>query len=258
MRPAPQITLNNGVEMPIFGLGTWKMSDGTQCYEAVRRALDIGYRLIDTATLYGNERSVGKAVRESGVPREEIFVTTKLWPTDFFSPEKAFEASFERLAIEYVDLYLVHWPIPLIPHSVWFAMEKLYESKRVRAIGVSNYHIGDIEKLLEYAHVVPAVNQVKFSPFDYEEEVLKCCRSHCIRLEAYSPLTRGAHLDDAVVAAIAKKHRKTPAQIMIRWCIEHEVAVIPKSSSPRHLAENAEVFDFSLDGEDMQTLNALS
>ena len=252
------VQLNNGVEMPILGLGTWKMSEGEGAYSPVRRALELGYRHIDTATLYGNERSVGRAVRESGTPREEIFLTTKLWPTDFFNPEKAFAGSLERLGLEYVDLYLVHWPIPLMPKSVWQAMEKIYASKQARAVGISNYGIGDIEKLLEYASVVPAVNQIKFSPFDFEEEVMKCSCSHGIALEAYSPLTRGAHLHDATIERVAEKYGKTPAQIMIRWCIEHDVVVIPKSSNAAHIKENADVFDFSISGQDMRILDTLS
>lgn len=252
------MTLNNGIKMPILGLGVWQMSEGEETEQAVKWALEAGYRHIDTAKLYGNEASVGKAIRESEVPREDIFVTTKLWPTDFFNPEKAFHKSMEQLQLEHVDLYLVHWPIPLMPKSVWLALEKIYNEKLARAIGISNYGIGDIEKLLEYAHIVPAVNQIKFSPFDYAEEVLKCCRMHGIALEAYSPLTRGAYLNEPTVRDIAKKYGKTSAQIMIRWCIEHDVVVIPKSTHLDRIKENADVFDFELKEEDMQTLNRLS
>lgn len=252
----PTVKLNNGIEMPQFGLGTWSMSDA-EAEASVREALEAGYRLIDTATLYGNERGVGKAVRESGIPREEIFVTTKLWPTDFFSPQKAFDASLARLGLDYVDLYLVHWPIPLMPKSVWLAMEKIYASKRTKAVGISNYGVSDIEKLLEYASVVPAVNQIKFSPFDYEEEVLKCSNSHRIVVEAYSPLTRGAHLNDPTIRELAKKYGKTPAQIMLRWCIEHGTITIPKSSHPERIRENARIFDFALSAEDVTMLDGL-
>ncbi len=253
----PTVKLNNGMTMPMLGLGTWKMTDAeAEC--AVRSALDAGYRLIDTATLYGNEKGVGKAVRESSVPREEIFVTTKLWPTDFFSPQKGFDASMERLGLDYVDLYLVHWPIPFMPKSVWLTMEKIYGSKRARAIGISNYGIGDIEKLLEYATVTPAVNQIKFSPFDFEEEILRCCRAHGIVVEAYSPLTRGSHLTDATILGIARKYGKSPAQAMLRWCIEHGTVPIPKSNNQKRITENANVFDFTLAPEDVLALNALS
>jgi diketogulonate reductase-like aldo/keto reductase len=253
----PTVRLNIGAQMPMLGLGTWQMNDA-EAEAAVRTALELGYRLIDTATLYGNERGVGKAVRECGIPREGIFVTTKLWPTDFFSPQQAFDASMERLGLEYVDLYLVHWPIPMMPKSVWQAMEDIYASKRARAIGVSNYGVSDIEKVLEYASVVPAVNQVKFSPFDFQEEVLKCSKGHGIIVEAYSPLTRGSHLGDATIEGLAKKYGKTSAQIMLRWCVEHGVVPIPKSSSPERMKENADVFDFSLSPDDVRALDALS
>lgn len=251
------IALNNGLTMPLLGLGTWKMSDA-EAEAAVRFALEAGYRLIDTATLYGNEKGVGKAIRESGIAREEIFLTTKLWPTDFAHPEKAFEKSLSLLGLNYVDLYLVHWPVPLMPKKVWLAMEAIYASKKARAIGVSNYSSGDIEKLLGYASVVPAANQIKFSPFDFEKDTLDYCRGKGIVLEAYSPLTRGTHLKDATVAAIAHQYGKSPAQVMIRWCIEHEVVAIPKSSHPERIKENFDVFDFSLSSQDMQVLDAAS
>jgi diketogulonate reductase-like aldo/keto reductase len=251
------VTLNNGIEMPILGLGTWKMSDGDEVERAVSYALEAGYRLIDTAKLYGNEAGVGRAIRASGIAREEIFVTTKLWPTDFFNPEAGFEASLKRLDLDYVDLYLIHWPIPLMPQSVWQKLEKIYEQKLVRAIGVSNYGIDDLEKLLSYAKITPAVNQIKFSPFDFEKEILNFCNSKHIVVEAYSPLTRGSHLNDRTIQTLAKKYGKTAAQIMIRWCIEHGTVVIPKSSHPDRIKENADVFDFELAAEDMQTLDRL-
>lgn len=251
------ITLNNGVEMPMLGLGTWKMNDA-EVETAVGYALEAGYRHIDTATLYGNERGVGKAVRESRIPRDEIFVTTKLLPGDFPVPEQAFAKSLELLGLDYVDLYLIHWPIPMMPESVWRSLEEIYDEKQARAIGVSNYGIGDIEKLLEYARIAPAVDQIRFSPFDFEEEIMKCCRAHGIALEAYSPLTQGARLDDPAITAIAKKYGKTAAQIMIRWCLEHEVAAIPKSMHTRRIEENADVFDFEIAADDMQVLDTLN
>ena len=252
------ITLSNGIEMPLLGLGTWKMGDGGEVEGAVRAALEIGYRLIDTAKLYGNEAGVGRAIRDSSIPRGEIFVTTKLWPTDFFDPEKAFHASVERLGLDYVDLYLIHWPIPLMPKSVWLSLEKIYAQKHARAIGVSNYSVNDIEALLSYASVVPAVNQVKFSPFDFKKDVLEFCSGKRIVLEAYSPLTRGGHLDDPSIALIAKRYGKSPAQVMLRWCIQHGVIAIPKSSHPARIQENADIFDFELSSEDMHTLDSLS
>lgn len=252
------VRLNNGIEMPILGIGTWQMNDSGEAEGAVRAALELGYRHIDTATLYGNERSVGTAMKASGIPREDIFVTTKLFPTDFFDPEKAFEKSLARLDLEYVDLYLIHIPIPLMPKSIWRSLEKISTQKRARAIGISNYSVNEIEKLLSYATIAPAVNQVKFSPFDFKKDVLEFCTEKNIVLEAYSPLTRGRHLDDPTIGIIAKKYGKTPAQIMIRWCIEHDVVVIPKSSNPARLKENMDVFDLKLSAEDMKTLDSLS
>lgn len=252
------VTLNNGLKMPILGLGVWQMENGAETEHAVRWAIEAGYRHIDTAALYGNEESVGHAVRESGIPREELFVTTKLWPTDYLNPQKGFDASMKRLGLDYVDLYLVHWPIPLMPKSVWLAMEKIYESGRTKAIGISNYSIKNIEDLLSYATIAPAVNQVKFSPFDYDAELLEYCRSKNIALEAYSPLTRGKKLGDEKVKMIAEKYHKTPAQILIRWCIEHQIVVIPKSSNKERIVENADVFDFSISPEDMAILDKLS
>jgi len=251
------VRLNNNIEMPVLGLGTWKMSNA-EATASVRAALEAGYRHIDTAKLYGNERGVGEGVRASGIAREEIFVTTKLWPTDFFSPQAAFEKSIAELGFEYVDLYLVHWPIPLMPKSVWLTMETIYTSGRAKAIGVSNYDAADIEKLLEYATISPAVNQIPFSPFDYDAGILEHCRSRRIAVEAYSPLTRGSRLGDATVGTIAKKYDKTAAQIMLRWCIEHGTTPLPKSSHPDRIRENADIFDFALSAEDIATLDALS
>jgi diketogulonate reductase-like aldo/keto reductase len=258
MHSTKRVRLNNGVEMPILGLGVWKMEDGPETERAVSYAIEHGYRLIDTAKLYGNEASVGRAVRGCGIAREEIFVTTKLWPTDFLDPEKAFHASLERLGLEYVDLYLIHWPIPLMPRRIWQRLEKLYDEKRVRAIGISNYGVGEIETTLSYARIRPAVNQVPFSPFDFPRDLMDYCEAQHIALEAYSPLTRAERLGDRVLGKIAKKYGKTPAQLMIRWCIEHGVIVIPKASRPEHIRENAAVFDFEIAAEDMSILDELS
>lgn len=254
----PTVRLNTGLEMPSIGLGTWKMNDSGEAEAAVRSAIDAGYRLIDTAKLYGNERSVGKAVRESGVPREKLFVTTKLWPTDFFNPQKAFDQSLSDLDIGYIDLYLIHWPAPIMPKSIWHAMEKIYESGKAKAIGVSNYDRGDLETLLAYCSVVPAVNQIKFSPFDYEKETLEFCVEKGIVVEAYSPLTRGSNLGDSRIAQIAAKYRKTPAQIMLRWCIERGTVPLPKSSNPERIRQNMRIFDFELSNDDLATLDTLS
>ena len=253
----PSAKLINGIEIPTLGLGTWKMSDD-EAEHAVRSALEIGYRHIDTAKLYGNERGVGNAVRASGLPREEIFVTTKLWPTDFFDPQKGFQESLARLDIGYVDLYLIHWPAPLMPKSIWRAMERIYENKKVRAIGVSNYGPGDLKKLLSYAAVPPVANQIQFSPFDFDKTTLDFCREKDIAVEAYSPLTRGRKLDDPAIGKIATKYGKSPAQIMIRWCIEHAAIPLPKSSNPDRMRENLDVFDFKLASEDVAALDSLT
>lgn len=252
-----KIRLNNGVEMPVLGLGTWHMAEGIETTRAIGEALSIGYRLIDTATFYGNEKSVGEAVRTSGIPRSEIFITTKLWPTDFRDPIAAFNKSLDRLALEYVDLYLIHWPVPLMPRTVWQRLEKIYDDKRARAIGVSNYGVGEIETLLTYARVRPAVNQVEFSPFAFRRDLLDYCGAQHIALEAYSPLTRGEKLRDRTLIEIAKKYGKTPAQILIRWCTLHNVIVIPKSSDLAHMRENLDIFDFEIAAEDMTALDEM-
>ena len=254
----PARTLNTGALMPPIGFGTWKLAAGEECETAVKAAIAAGYRLIDTAKFYGNEQSVGRAVKESGVPREEIFVTTKLWPTDFFDPRKAFEKSLRELGLDYLDLYLIHWPVPAIPKGVWQALEQLADEKLARAIGVSNYGIGDIERLLGYARIAPAVNQIKFSPFDFAEESLARCKEHGILVEAYSPLTRGASLGDETIQNIAQKHGKTPAQVMLRWCVQHGTVPLPKASHSEHMHENLQVFDFTLGEDDMRALDQLS
>lgn len=249
--------LANGIKMPMLGLGTWTMDDA-EAENVVGYALKEGYRHIDTAKLYGNEAGVGRAVTNSGIPRSEIFITTKLWPTDFFNAEAAFHRSLERLGLEYVDLYLIHWPIPLMPATLWKTMEKIYKDELARAVGVSNYGISEIEAVLESAKIPPMVNQVKCSPWDFNKELFDYCREKNIAFEAYSPLTRRSHLGDEVLAEIAAKHGRTPAQILLRWNIEHGMVTIPKSSNPERLKENLAIFDFSLGEEDMATLDNLS
>ncbi|MBV9159623.1 MAG: aldo/keto reductase [Candidatus Kaiserbacteria bacterium] len=252
----PSLTLSNGVSIPQLGLGTWKMDDD-EAERAVSEALAIGYRHIDTAKLYGNEAGVGRAVRASGIPRTEIFVTTKLWPTDFFSPEAAFHRSLELLGLEYVDLYLIHWPAPIMPKSIWHALEKLYAHEYVRAIGVSNYGVRELDSLFAYAKTKPMVNQVKCSPFDFNKQLLDHCKKNGVVFEAYSPLTRGTHLSDPQLRRIADLHKKTPAQILLRWNIEHGMVTIPKSSNPERMRQNFAIFDFSLSPDEMATLDSL-
>ena len=253
----PTVTLNNGVEMQMLGFGTSQLSNSGDAERAVADALSSGYRLIDTAKKYGNEESVGRAVRSSGIPRSGLFITTKLWPADFSDPKGAFHASLGRLGLDYVDLYLIHWPASPTPRSVWEALEELYEAKFIRAIGVSNYDIGEMDALLSYATIVPAVNQVKCNPFDYPKDVIEYDHGKHVVVEGYSPLTRGSNLNDRTVAAIAKEYGRSPAQVMIRWCVEHNVVPIPKSSHPERMRGNMRVFDFELSAEDMRTLDEL-
>ena len=257
------VTLNNGVSMPVLGLGVWQMREGQETENAVRWALDAGYRLIDTAKLYGNERSVGKAIRESGIPREEVFVTTKFWPTDLTSVEAAFERSFKKLDLGYIDLYLIHFPnfMPGLGKSIrnrtWSAFEKLYESKRVRSIGISNYSIKQTNEILANCSVRPAINQVQFNPFSYDSELLKFCASESIVVEAYSPLMRGGNLNHPSLSSIARNHHKSTAQIVVRWALQHGTVVIPKSSHRERIIENCEVFDFELSRDEMETIDTL-
>lgn len=251
--------LNNGVEMPIFGLGTYQSGSSRETQAIVAYALEIGYRHIDTARFYGNERDIGKAIKNSGIPREEIFVTTKLWNSDhgYNRALKAFEESLTDLGFDYVDLYLIHWPVQDLRNESWRALEKLQVEGKCRAIGVSNYTIGHLKELLDISPVMPAVNQVEFSPFLYQKDLLEFCRFNNIQFESYSPLTKGHKLDDIRLSAIARKYTKSPAQILVRWTLQKEVVVIPKSSRKERIRENADVFDFVISPEDMDRLDAL-
>jgi diketogulonate reductase-like aldo/keto reductase len=252
------VQLNNGIDMPILGLGVWQMFRGEETEKAILWALEAGYRLIDTAKFYGNEVSVGNAVRKSGIARNEIFVTTKLWPSDFFRVRAAFQDSLDKLGLASIDLYLIHWPIPVVKSAVWKSLEKIYAQGLVRAIGVSNYSVNQLKALVSRAKIPPAVNQVRFHPFSYKRELVDFCKSKNIVLEAYSPLARGKKLHDSMIADIAKKYGKTPAQIMIRWSLQHGLIAIPKSSRKERIVENAAVFDFQIENNDMTLLDNLS
>ena len=254
-----RVRLNNGVEMPVLGLGVWNIPAGRATQASVRSALGTGYRLIDTAKLYGNEADVAIAVQESGVPREDVFVTTKLWNTDhgYKSAIQAFEESLSRMRMDYVDLYLIHWPVrgPARIES-WDALIDIYKAGKCRAIGVSNYMMNHLEEIRGNP-IVPTVNQIEFSPFLYQKGILEYCRQRGIVVEAYSPLTRGRRLNDRRLRAIAAKYGRSPAQILLRWGLQHGLVMIPKSSQPDHIRENANVFDFEIRAEDMVALDAL-
>ena len=251
--------LNNGLEMPWLGFGTWQIDDGQEVEHSVRSALEIGYRSIDTAAAYENERGVGKAIRESGIPREDIFLTTKVW-NDAQRARRtlaAFEESLERLETEYVDLYLIHWPVEGYSQETWRVMEEIYQSGRAKAIGVSNFLVHHLEGLLRESHIVPSVNQVEFHPFLVQPELLRFCQSHMIQVEAWSPLMSGQIFTVQAVQELADKYHKTPAQIALRWDLQHEVVTIPKSTHSKRIAENSQIFDFELSQADMNVLDAL-
>lgn len=251
--------LNSGVEMPWLGLGVHGLDDGPEVEQAVLHALEIGYRSIDTATIYKNERGVGRAIRESGIPREDIFLTTKIWNDDQREkrPLAAFRESLKRLDTEYVDLYLVHWPVEGCYKATWREMERIYQSGHVKAIGVSNFMQHHLEDLLNDSRIVPSVNQVEFHPRLIQRELLAYCRNHDIRVEAWSPLMHGEVVTEPIVMKVAEEYSRTPAQIVLRWDLQHGVVTIPKSGNAERIAENAQIFDFELSQEDMEQLDAL-
>lgn len=249
--------LNNGLRMPLLGLGVYDMYD-REAEVAVGYALEIGYRLIDTAAMYRNEREIGNAIRASGVPRSEIFLTTKVADPDqgYDATLKAFEESSRKLNCDYIDLYLVHWPLRATRRETWRALETLYAEKRVRAIGVANYLIPFLNEMDTYGVITPAVDQVEFSPYLYLEDLLQECKRRNIQLQAYTPLARGQRFSDPKLMRIAKKYSRTPAQIILRWALQLGVSTIPKSSNRARLQENFEVFDFQISDEDMMAINA--
>jgi methylglyoxal/glyoxal reductase len=259
MAPIPSVRLNNGVSLPQVGLGVYQAERGEETRNAVLAALACGYRHVDTARAYGNERDVGVALRESGVPREELFVTTKLWNDDQGYDEalRAFDASAARLDVGVIDLFLIHWPLPGKRLDSWRALERLFAEGRVRAIGVSNFMVHHLDELLAVAKVVPAVNQIEVTPFLQQREVRAHCAKHGIVVEAYSPLTRGQRLGDATVARVAREVGRSPAQVLLRWGLQHDMVILPKSTHAERIAENAALFDFTLPSEAMAALDAL-
>jgi len=242
--------------MPLIGLGVYDMY-GIEAETAILNALEIGYRLIDTAAMYENEVEVGNAVRKSGIPRGEIFVTTKVANHDqgYDSTLKAFDTSLEKLGIEYLDLYLVHWPVKGKRRDTWKALEKLYSEQRVKAIGVANYLIPFLEELKTYATILPAVNQVEFTPFVFSKKLLEYCATANVQLQAYSPIARGHKNTDPKLIRLAEKYHKTPAQILLRWCVQHLVAPIPKSVNSKRLKENIDIFNFEMSKEDIALMD---
>jgi diketogulonate reductase-like aldo/keto reductase len=255
-------TLNNGVEIPVIGLGVYQSPPGGVTKQAILDAFRAGYRHVDTARIYGNERDVGQAVAESGLAREEIFVTTKLWNADqgYESTLDACEISLGKMDLEYVDLYLMHWPVENKRLESWTAMEELLSKGKCRAIGVSNFLVHHLNELLEKTHVVPAVNQIEISPYNYlqRKDTIDLCRTAGIVLEAYSPLTKGQKLKDPRLIEIAGKYGKSPAQLLIRWALEKEFVVLPKSVNRDRIIENAGVFDFSILDEDIAAMDGFN
>jgi diketogulonate reductase-like aldo/keto reductase len=253
------VELGNGVEIPWLGLGVFKSPPGRETEHAVRWALEIGYRHVDTAAYYENEGDVGKALRDSGVPRDSVFITTKVWNSDqgYEQTLKAFDKSREQLGVDVVDLYLVHWPVRARYKETWKAMEKLLADGKVRAIGVSNFLVHHLEDLMTSASVTPVLNQVEFHPFLVQKELLEFDARTGIRHEAWSPLTRGRSLDHPLITEIARKHGRTNAQVLLRWDLQLGVVTIPKSVHRERILENSRVFDFELDADDMRRITGL-
>ena len=254
-----KIILNDGRQMPLLGLGVYKAVGENEVEQAIADAADAGYRLIDTASVYKNEDGVGRGIKALTIPREELFVTTKIWNTAqrIGDVEDTFNRSLERLGLDYVDLYLIHWPVPGCYTDTWKALEKLQTQGRVKSIGVSNFHIHDLEMLKKVSDVVPAVNQVEFHPLFNQPELLSYCRENNIAVQAYAPLARGAYLHSQLLLEIGRKYQKTTAQIGLRWAVQQGISVIPKSVHKERIRENAEIFDFSLTREEMDAITAM-
>ena len=247
--------LADGNEIPLLGLGVWQVPDGPECETAVRTALELGYRHIDTAQAYGNEESVGRGLRASGVPREEVFLTTKFFP-GHEDPEAEAQRSLERLGVDQVDLYIIHWPEGGATWA-WPGMERARAGGYARSIGISNFSAAELDELLAVADSPPVVNQVQFSPFKHRRALVEACDERGVALEAYSPLGTGRHLSNEDVGRIAARVGRTPAQVLLRWCVQRELIVIPKSTHRERIEENARIFDFVLSDEDMTALDAL-
>jgi methylglyoxal/glyoxal reductase len=254
------VTLHNGVKMPWVGLGVFKVEDGQEVTNAVKTAIQNGYRSIDTASFYGNEEGVGKAIKEVGVPREELFITTKVWNSDqgYESTLASFNTSLEKLGLEYLDLYLIHWPVKNKYKETWKALEELYKEGKVRAIGVSNFQIHHLNDIMTDCEIKPMVNQVEYHPSLTQVELREFCEKEGIQLEAWSPLKKGQLIKDETIVGLAEKYNKTPAQIILRWDLQNNVITIPKSIKEHRIIENANIFDFELQKDDMEKIDRLN
>jgi len=256
----PTVELNTGVQVPIVGLGTWNLEGSAEA--ATLAALGAGYRHIDTAKIYGTEKEIGRALKKSDVPREDIFITTKLWTSDqgYDRTMTAIEDSLSKLDMDFVDLYLIHWPTDddELRIETWKAMEDIYNDGKAKAIGVSNYELHHLREMDSYAEIMPAMNQIEVHPFWYRKDLVDYCHTHDIAVTNYSPLTRAHYLKEQVIADIAKRHKKTPAQVLLRWGVQMGDVVIPKSGNPKHIQENIDIFDFELTPAEMEQLSALS
>jgi len=257
----PKLKLNSGTKIPAIGFGTWQLADGAEAHGAVENAIKSGYRLIDTAKIYGNEHSVGQAISQSGVDRDELFITTKLWPNDFGYEAglAAFDKSLKLLNLKYLDLYLLHWPYKTERKEAWRALIEIHKQGRSKAVGVSNYMVEHLEQVLK-SDLLPAVNQIEFHPFIYAKQkpVLEMCQKHGIIVEAYSPLTVGRNINNPKITEVAGQIQKSNAQVILRWCIQHGTVPIPRSTNPDHIRENLAVFDFELSTAQMSKIDSLS
>ncbi|WP_163102585.1 aldo/keto reductase [Peribacillus alkalitolerans] len=257
-------TLHNGVKMPWFGIGVFKVEQGPTLVDSIKFAIKHGYRSIDTAAIYENEEGVGKAISEAiaeaGISRDELFITSKVWNADlgYESTLKAYETSLKKLGLDYLDLYLVHWPVEGKYKEAWRALETLYKEGRVKAIGVSNFHVHHLENLMEDAEIKPMINQVEYHPRLAQNKVRSYCQQHGIQLEAWSPLMQGQLLDNPVLQEIATKYSKSVAQVILRWDLQNGVVTIPKSTNEQRIVENSSIFDFELAKEDMELINQLN
>jgi len=254
-----RVSLSDGNSIPLLGLGTWEAQPGGETRDAVAFALETGYRHIDTAKLYNNERDVGEAVRESGIARAEIFITTKLWNSDqgYQSAHDAFNRSMDELGLDYVDLYLIHYPVKDLRMDSWRALEEIKASSRARSIGVSNFSHKHLQELFSHSETRPVVNQIELSPFLQQPSITAFCQVEGIQLTGYCPLAKGRRLDNTILTSIAEKHGKSSAQVMIRWALQKRQAVIPKSSNPARITQNANIFDLQISADEMVQLDGL-